>query len=51
MKITLDLVLELLSSYRSSLQILSSDTLIKEIRKTINELSELYKWVIIKAAQ
>ena len=42
MKVTLDLVQELLS-YGSSLQVLSPDSLIKEIRKTINELSELYK--------
>ena len=43
MKITLDLTQEILSSYHSNIQILSSDSLIREIRKTINELSELYK--------
>ena len=42
MKITFDLVQELLS-YGSSLQVLSPDCLIKEIRKTIGEMNELYK--------
>ena len=42
MKITLDLVQELLS-YGFSLQVLSPDCLIKEIRKTIGEMNELYK--------
>lgn len=42
MKITLDLVQELLS-YGSSLQVLSPDCLINEIRKTINEMNNLYK--------
>lgn len=41
MKITLDLVQELLS-YGSSLQVLSLDCLIKEIRKTIGEMHEMY---------
>lgn len=42
MKVTLDLVQELLS-YGSSLQVLSPDCLIKEIRKTIGEMNEMYK--------
>ena len=42
MKVTLDLVQELLS-YGSSLQVLSPDCLINEIRKTINEMNDLYK--------
>lgn len=42
MKVTLDLVQELLS-YGSSLQVLSPDCLVNEIRKTINEMNDLYK--------